>query len=119
MLITSLESGTPEIIGGIGVHPEGDHYELGYWLTPRAWGRGYATEAGRQMVQIARYALGLKRLSAGHFVDNPASGRVLTKLGFTPTGRVEPQHCRARGHEVPCVKLELDLDVAHAIPLAA
>lgn len=119
MLITSLESGTPRIIGGIGVHPEGEHHELGYWLTPEAWGRGYATEAGQQMVQIARYALGLKRLSAGHFVDNPASGRVLAKLGFSPTGHIDQQHCRARGHAVPCVKMELDLDIAHAIPLAA
>ena len=110
MLITALEDGAPRIIGCIGIHPEGDTHELGYWLTPDAWGRGYATEAGRQVMQIARHALGLKRLSAGHYVDNPASGRVLAKLGFTPTGRTELQYCRARGHEVPCVKLELDLE---------
>ncbi|GGA53489.1 GNAT family N-acetyltransferase [Sphingomonas psychrolutea] len=112
LLITTLDTGTPRIIGCIGIHPEGDAHELGYWLTPDAWGRGYATEAGQHMVQIARHALGLKRLRAGHYVDNPASGRVLSKLGFTPTGRIEPQYCRARGHEVLCVKLELDLDIA-------
>lgn len=109
LLITTLEHGVPRVIGCIGVHAAGDAHELGYWLTPDAWGRGYATEAGRQMVDIARSALGLTRLRAGHYVDNPASGRVLAKLGFVPTGEVEPQHCRARGHEVACVKLERDL----------
>ena len=78
--------------------------------SPSAWGRGYATEAGRAVVAIARHALGLKRLNAGHFIDNPASGRVLTKLGFRATGRVEPRHSRARGGEAPCAVFELDLD---------
>ena len=110
MLITLLENDAPRIIGCIGVHPAGDTHALGYWLTPDAWGRGYATEAGRQAVQIARHALGLKRLTSSYHVDNPASGRVLAKLGFTPTSRREPQYCRARGHEVECVKLELDLE---------
>lgn len=119
LLITTLEDGVPRIVGCIGVHPEGDSYELGYWLTPDSWGRGYATEAGRQMVEIARFALGLKRLRSGHYIDNPASARVLAKLGFTPTGRTEQQFCRARGHEVACVKLELDLHVRRANPLAA
>ncbi|MEN2785660.1 GNAT family N-acetyltransferase [Sphingomonas qilianensis] len=109
MLITVPED-TTRIIGCIGVHADGDAHELGYWLTPEAWGQGYATEAGRQAVQIARHALGLKRLNAGHHIDNPASGRVLAKLGFKPTGRIEQHYCRARGHHVPCVKMALDLD---------
>ncbi|MGL4313838.1 MAG: GNAT family N-acetyltransferase [Sphingomonas sp.] len=99
----------PRLIGVIGVHAEGDGHELGYWLTPDAWGRGYATEAGRAMLGVARYGLGLRHLSAGHFVDNPASARVLCKLGFRPTGRVEPQFSRGRGAEVACVKLAIDL----------
>jgi len=99
----------PRLIGCIGIHPEDGGHELGYWLTPSAWGRGYATEAGRAMLGIARHAMGLKRLRAGYFSDNPPSGRVLTKLGFRPTGRVEPQFSRARGQEVSCVKMALDL----------
>ena len=54
-------------------------HELGYWLTPDAWGRGYATEAGEAVLAMARHALGLQRLDARHFVDNPASGRVLAQ----------------------------------------
>jgi len=110
-LILSHEADYPRLVGGMGFAPAatGGH-EFGYWFTPDAWGRGYATEAGRSVVAIARHALGLKQLRAGHFVDNPASGRVLTKLGFRPTGTVEPRHSRARGTEAPCAVFELDLD---------
>jgi RimJ/RimL family protein N-acetyltransferase len=98
------------MIGGIGIHPAEDgELELGYWLTPSAWGRGYATEAGLGVVRMARESLRLKRLVSGHFVDNPASGRVLRKLGFRPTGRVVPRHSHARGGLVPCATFELDL----------
>jgi RimJ/RimL family protein N-acetyltransferase len=109
-LILSHEADYPCIVGGIGITPEPDGHEFGYWLAPHAWGRGYATEAGRAVVAIARHALGLKRLNAGHFIDNPASGRVLTKLGFRPTGAVVSRHSRARGHDTPCAVFELDLD---------
>lgn len=99
----------PRLIGGIGIHPDGDGYELGYWLTPSAWGRGYATEAARAVLGMARYAMGLKQLKSGYFIDNPASGRVLTKLGFAPTGLVVPRLCLALGEERPCVLMALDL----------
>lgn len=110
LMIAAHDHGaTPRLIGVIGLHREGDAHELGYWLTPDAWGRGYATEAGRQVVDIARHALGLRRLVSGHFADNPASGRVLAKLGFAPTGQIRPQHSAARGREVACVRMALDL----------
>ncbi len=99
-----------QIIGGIGVHAAdatGD--EFGYWLTPAAWGRGYATEAGRGVIAAARHAMGRKRLQTSHFVDNPASGRVLAKLGFRPTGRTVPRHSIGRGEEVQAVEMVADL----------
>ena len=110
MFIHLHEDGKVRLIGAIGIHrdPNGDD-ELGYWLTPSAWGRGYATEAGRAVVRMARESLRLKRLVSGHFIDNPASGKVLRKLGFRPTGRVVPRASRARGIEVPCLVFELDL----------
>ena len=98
----------PELVGGTGLHPAGEDLEIGYWLTPGAWGRGYATEAGRAMVAMARHALGRRRLVSGHFLDNPASGRVLSKLGFTRTG-VEKRDCLARGEQVDCATFELAL----------
>lgn len=110
LMILAHEGPTPVLIGGIGIHPDLDHggHEIGYWLTPSAWGRGYATEAGRAMLGMARHAMGLRHLRSGHFVDNPASGRVLAKLGFRPVG-IEPQHCLALGIDKPCVKLERTL----------
>ena len=61
MLILAHEAPAPRIVGGIGIHGDGDGgHELGYWLNPGAWGRGYATEAGRAVVDIARYGLGLQ-----------------------------------------------------------
>ncbi|MGY4396847.1 RimJ/RimL family protein N-acetyltransferase [Sphingomonas sp. UYAg733] len=97
------------IVGGIGLREEAGMFDLGYWLTPTAWGRGYATEAGRAVLHMARHALGLKKLTSGHFIDNPASGNVLRKLGFRETGRA-PLYCVARGREVASVKMALDLD---------
>jgi len=104
------DGGSVRLIGGIGIQQDaaGDH-ELGYWLTPDAWGRGYATEAGHAMVRMARDSLRLKRLVSGHFIDNPASGAVLRKLGFRPTGKIVPRHSRARGGEAACATFELDL----------
>lgn len=115
LFIHAHESGAPRLVGGIGIHRDdkGDD-ELGYWLTPDAWGRGYATEAGRAVVRMARESLRLRRLVAGHFIDNPASGRVLRKLGFRATGRVVPRHSRALGHAAPSASFELDLCAGEA-----
>ncbi len=115
-----MEADAPRLIGGIAIDPDGETHQLGYWLTPDAWGRGLATEAGEAVIAMARHALGLRRLGAFHFVDNPASGRVLTKLGFRPTGRIEPRASLGRGGEAPAVLLELDLeDRCAPMPLAA
>jgi RimJ/RimL family protein N-acetyltransferase len=113
-LIVAHDKGAPAIVGGIGLHADGGHvpetsHELGYWLTPAAWGRGYATEAGRAMVAIARHALGLRRIGSAHHHDNPASGRVLIKLGFRPTGATAAIDCRSRGHPVDTLLYALDL----------
>jgi RimJ/RimL family protein N-acetyltransferase len=118
LLIWAHDRGpAPELVGGIGLHPAGDVLEIGYWLTPSAWGCGYATEAGRAVVDMARHALGQERLVSGHFADNPASGRVLGKLGFRPVG-AEQRHCLARGEDVECLTFELDL-IERPVALAA
>lgn len=109
LLILAHDGEAPRLIGGVGVHPTETGHELGYWLTPGAWGRGYATEAGRAALGIARHAMGLRRLESGHFVDNPASGRVLAKLGFRPIGRVEQRYCLALDEHRPCALFELDM----------
>jgi RimJ/RimL family protein N-acetyltransferase len=108
-LIFTRTMGQPRLIGGIGLHDEGGEIEIGYWIAPSYWGLGFATEAGRAVVDIARHTLKLPRLVSGHFTDNPASGHVLRKLGFEPNGRTELRHCLARGEERPCALYDLDL----------
>src|SRR3546814_17120897 len=78
---------------------------MGYWIARPYWGLGFATEAGRQLLHIAR-AMNLPKLSVGHFVDNPASGAVLRKLGFRSTGKVAQRSRLARGGEAACALFE-------------
>lgn len=88
------------LIGSAGVmKSEGDDYEIGYWIGLPFWGKGYASEAARAVKSAATDALKLRRMVSGHFADNPASGRVLTKLGFVHTHDA-PWPCVARGQEV-------------------
>jgi len=81
---------------------------MGYWIARPFWGRGYATEACSALVEIAR-TLGLASLEGSHFTDNPASARVLEKLGFVPLGIVAPRMSCARGAEVPARLMRLRL----------
>jgi RimJ/RimL family protein N-acetyltransferase len=86
--------------------------EMGYWIARGHWGRGFATEACAALVDIAR-TLGAATLEGSHFVDNPASGRVLEKLRFEAVGIVAPRFSCARGEEVPArlMRLQLKADV--------
>lgn len=105
-LIFSRTGGAPRLVGGCGISPSvEDGLALGYWIARPFWGLGFATEAGRQLLHIAR-TMRLPRLSAGHFIDNPASGAVLRKLGFRPTGRIAPRHSLARGGMAACALFE-------------
>lgn len=116
-LVTERTAGAPLLVGGCGLHRrESGAVELGYWIARPYWGRGLATEAARAVIDIAR-ALRLPALEAGHFLDNPASGRVLEKLGFTPTGVIAPRFCLGRGEEVPTRFYRLPLRAAS--PVAA
>jgi RimJ/RimL family protein N-acetyltransferase len=115
-LIFLRERGAPRLIGGIGFgrKPGDREPEFGYWIARAHWGRGFATEAGRALIANARDTLRLKRLDAGHFVDNPASGRVLQKLGFKPTGRTVQRYSAGRNAEAPCREFVLEFEQAEA-----
>ncbi len=108
LLIYVRTRGAPKLVGGIALREDGDEgAELDYWIARPCWGLGFATEAGRAVVGMARDGLRLKSLRSGHFPDNPASGRVLEKLGFTPTGEVEKRWSTVRGEEVDCIMYAL------------
>lgn len=101
----------PRLVGGIGLARRMDtaDHELGYWIARPYWGLGLATEAGRALIANAAASLRLKRIAAGHFLDNPASGRVLRKLGFQPTGDTVRRFSAGRGSEAPCREFVLVL----------
>lgn len=86
LAITSRETG--ELLGAIGLvlnlfHRRGD---LGYWVGKPFWGQGYCTEAGQALLQFGFQELRLHRIQATHFTRNPASGRVMRKLGMRHEG---------------------------------
>ena len=103
LLLFARTEADPVLVGSCGlIRKASGAVVLGYWIARDHWGQGYATEAGQQMIEIAR-TIGLKRLDASYFADNPASGRVLEKLGFTPTGLSAPHYSCARGREADAV----------------
>ncbi len=96
------------LIGCCGFMPiaresEGNHdeqsVEIGYWIGKDYWGRGFATEAATAIVAECKRR-GFSHLHAGHFHDNPASARVLIKLGFKHVGHKdwwgEARQCNIR-----------------------
>ena len=109
LLVFERTSAAPQLVGacGLGRRPSGS-VELGYWIASDYWGRGFATEACNALIEMAR-AIALPQLQGSHFIDNPASGRVLEKLGFEPVGIIAPRMSCARGVEVPARLMRLRL----------
>jgi RimJ/RimL family protein N-acetyltransferase len=99
----------PRLIGACGLGERNGEAELGYWIARPYWGLGFASEAARAVLNIAK-AIGHKKLVAGHFTDNPASGKVLRKLGFKDTGKTEQRYSAGRGTSVPCALYERSLE---------
>jgi [ribosomal protein S5]-alanine N-acetyltransferase len=73
-----------QFLGGVGLRLERWQHqaELGYWLGVPYWGKGYATESAQAVVRFGFETLKLHRIFASHFAHNPASGRILRKIGM-------------------------------------
>ncbi|HUE72216.1 MAG TPA: GNAT family N-acetyltransferase, partial [Pirellulaceae bacterium] len=84
------------LIGSIGlILSLADHHgELGYWIGKPYWNSGYCTEAAAAMLQFAFDTLDLERVFAKYMGRNPASGRVLAKLGMTQEGILRHHRCK-------------------------
>ncbi|RED16366.1 GNAT family N-acetyltransferase [Parasphingopyxis lamellibrachiae] len=107
------------LIGRIGFMEGEGAPEFGYWIRPDSWNQGYATEAAKAALAAVRSSLGYNRIIAGHFVDNPASGRVLEKLGFRRIGQYTRRFSLARGYDVECEMFEsVEEDMALSAPSA-
>lgn len=89
---------TGQLVGAVGLrlHLSNESAEIGYWVGRVYWGRGYCTEAARAMFDYAFRELRLNRVYAAHLTRNPASGRVMRKLGMIREGRLR-QHVKKWG----------------------
>lgn len=84
--VTDKSSGT--LYGSVGIFLQPDRHsgELGYWLGEEHWGYGYAAEAAQAVINFVFLEKKLHRVFARHFGSNPASGRVMQKVGMTYEG---------------------------------
>lgn len=113
----ALRSASQELIGTVGIG--GLPVSTAYFVEPDLWGRGIITEAMAAFLPAVMDRFGVDGVTAGHFADNPASGAVLSKLGFVRDGeeigknaaRLEPARIllyrldraqlKAANHEIP------------------
>ena len=119
-LITLRTDAAPLVIGTCGLTRRASgRVEFGCWIEEAYRGRGYATEAGRAVLDIAA-TLGLPQVEASHFVDHPASGRLLKKLGFATTGVSAPRYNCGAGTDESARLMRVMLSSAReAAPMAA
>ena len=84
------------LIGSIGLDIAATHRHarMSYWLGQPYWNRGYCTEAVRALLAYGFRQLHLHRIYASHFLNNPASGRVLQKVGMAYEGRLREHYLR-------------------------
>ena len=96
-----------QLIGGVGLHLHNDnYYELGYWLGKDYWGKGYATESSKYLLEYALGKLDSSKIKSGYFIDNIPSGNVLKKLGFKEVG-IEKRYSDSMKKEMDMMKVIL------------
>ena len=107
------ESG--EAIGAIGYGPSCEcqlparenEPLIGYWVAKPFWNQGICTEALRLMLNHIRQTTDIPSLISGHFIDNPASGRVMEKCGFLATGEtcIDPEQYQGEDRPIRVLRL--------------
>ena len=114
--IVLKKSGNP--IGAIGYGPSCDcklpardgEPLIGYWIAKSYWNKGICTEALKLMLDHITATTNIPSLISGHFIDNPASGRVMEKCGFIPTGEtcIDPTQYLGDNRPIRVLRLELN-----------
>ena len=82
---------------------------VGYWVGKPYWNKGICTEALQLMIADIRKHTHYVSLISSHYIDNPASGRVMEKCGFEPTGEIafDENLPSAASHPMIVMRLEL------------
>lgn len=108
---------TNEAIGAMGYMPDcplnlparpGEPL-VGYWVGKPYWNQGICTEALQLMLDYIRKETSYTSLISSHFIDNPASGRVMEKCGFLPTGETAMDDLLHSGESRPMRVLRLEI----------
>ncbi|MEO2203917.1 GNAT family N-acetyltransferase [Paenibacillus pabuli] len=73
-----------------------NHGEIAYWVGEPYWGYGYATEASKTILDFAFHVKKFHKVYGRHFASNPASGKVLQKIGMTQEGILK-DHVKKEG----------------------
>ena len=108
---------TGEAIGAIGYGPSCDcklparenEPIAGYWIAKPYWNQGICTEALSLMIELISKTTKITSLISGHFIDNPASGRVMEKCGFVATGDICIDESQYQGENRPIRVLRLKM----------
>ncbi|MGN7756225.1 GNAT family N-acetyltransferase [Chryseobacterium sp. 22532] len=86
-----------QILGAIGLHDrDDDKAELGYWMGKPFWNKGYITEAATALIDFGFNELQINKIYATYFLDNPASGRIMEKIGMEKEALLK-QHLKKDG----------------------
>jgi RimJ/RimL family protein N-acetyltransferase len=109
---------TGEAIGAIGYGPgcdcnlpvREDESITGYWVAKPYWNLGICTEALQLMINYIRKTTDIPSIISGHFIDNPASGRVMEKCGFIATGEtcIDENQYKGQGRPIRVLRLEFN-----------
>ncbi len=105
-LSVALKEAPQRVVGGISAEGGAEDSELGYWIAEPLWGKGYMREAARGMTAHVFQYTEYHTLVAGYRIGNEASRRILSGLGFTPTGE-EMITSRGLGYLVPVMRMAL------------
>ncbi len=90
------------LIGTVGLgfkHKNDESMQLGFWFGKTYWNQGYCTEAAQAVLEYGFKILGLHRIFSRHFTSNPASGRVLQKIGMKYEGTLREAFKKSGGFE--------------------
>ena len=90
-----------EFIGGIGLHLDKAHNkaEIGYWIGEPFWNQGFASEAGKAVIEFGFKELSINKIFAVHFLFNPASEKVLKKIGMRKEAKLKHHYLKNGNYE--------------------
>ncbi|WP_246941999.1 GNAT family N-acetyltransferase [Bacillus pinisoli] len=96
--------GTKGLIGTVGFNawsPKHKRAEIGYEIHPNYWRKGYTLEAVRKILSYGFHEMGLSRIGAVVFLENDASSKLLTKVGFEKEGILKDyMYQNGKAHDV-------------------